>query len=474
MFDKVTIAYRGAGYEIGQGRGFYGVWAVGAPRDEPLQRWAETPDGWSAAWTRFASMESPGAIVPVGRNNPPLSPDGSHAAGNPASPGQYAAHDGAPSVAAAGMRAGAIVAAGLLGVGVALGVAGLFPSYLGSTSLADRTDQLLPHAVYLGVWTVSAVLILLGGARPRIGALLSLGLSAVTFGLLFSDAGLAIGGNGTSGGTGLILTLAGWFACAVGTALAFLVRPAGRAGPADSLGRPRGAAAGPAVMLILAGLGVAASFAPAWDSFTLHTAAGQTQSLTVGDAFAGTNPGLVIAGDVLVMIAVAATVIVAAFWRPVRHGGVLLAGAAIPMAAQAISALVQASQPASPAQFGVSNAQASALGLTIDSGLTPAFWIYCAFGVVLLVSCAWMLFTPQPAAAPGPLTAPGPVPAPGPDLAPGPVPLADDGPTTAQHGHLSAEPPDADAAVEPLDADGEQDSADQDSDHQAAPAQGMK
>lgn len=434
MFDKVTIAYRGAGYEIGQGRGFYGVWAVGAPRDEPLQRWAETPDGWAAAWTRFASMESPGAIVPVGRNNPPLSPDGSHAPGNPASPGQYAAHDGAAS-AAAGMRAAAVIAAGLLGVGVALGVAGLFPSYLGSTSLADRTDQILPHAVYLGVWTVSAVLILLGGARPRIGALLSLGLSAVTFGLLFSDAGLAIGGTGTSGGTGLILTLAGWFACAAGTALAFLVRPAGRAVPADSLGRPRGAAAGPAVMLILAGLGVAASFVPAWDIFTLHTAAGQTQSLTVGDAFAGTNPGLVITGDVLVMIAVAATVIVAAFWRPVRHGGVLLAGAAIPMAAQAISALVQASQPASPAQFGVSNAQASALGLTIHSGLTPAFWIYCAFGAVLLVSCVWMLFTPQPAAAPGPVTA-------------------------AQREHLSAEPP---------DADGEQDRA-----RQVAPAQGMK
>lgn len=469
MFDKVTIAYRGAEYEIGQGRGFYGVWAAGASRDEPLQRWAETPDGWSAAWTRFASMESPGTIVPVGRNNPPVSQDRPEADGNPDSPGQVTAPYGAASAAAAGMRAGAVIAAGLLGIGVALGVAGLFPSYLGGVSLADRTDQLIPHAVYLGVWTVSAVLILLGGARPRIGALLSLGLSAVTFGLLFSDAGLAIGGTGTSGGAGLILTLVGWFVCAAGTALAFLIRPAGRAGPADSLGRPSGASVGPVVMLILAGLGVAASFAPAWDSFTLHTAAGQTQSLTVGDAFAATNPGLVITGDVLVMIAVAATVIVAAFWRPVRHGGVLLAGAAIPMAAQAISALVQAGQPASPAQFGVSNAQASALGLTIDSGLTPAFWIYCAFGVVLLVSCAWMLFTPPPAAAPGPVTMSDT----------GPVPLADDGRTTAQHEHLSAEPPDADADAEPLDADGEQDSAHQDSArqdsaHQAEPAQGLK
>src|SRR5690348_16672785 len=210
-------------------------------------------------------MEAPGTIVPVGRNNPPVSPDGPAADGNPDSPGQFAAPYGAASAAAAGMRAGAVIAAGLLGVGVALGVAGLFPPYLGSTSLADRTDQILPHAVYLGVWTVSAVLILLGGARPRIGALLSLGLSAVTFGLFFSDAGLAIGGTGTPGGTGLILTLLGWFACATGTALAFLIRPASRqaaGGETGSLGRPSGAAAGPAVMLILAGLGVAASFAP--------------------------------------------------------------------------------------------------------------------------------------------------------------------------------------------------------------------
>jgi hypothetical protein len=459
VFDKVTIAYRGAGYEIGQGRGFYGVWAVGASRDEPLQRWAETPDGWSAAWTRFAGMEAPGTIVPVGRNNPPVSPDGSQAAGNPASPGQYAP-DRASSAAAAGMRAGALIAAGLLGVGVVLGVAGLFLPYLGHVSLADRTDQVLPHAIYLGAWTVSAVLVLLGGARPRIGALLSLGVSAVTFGLFFSDAGLAIGGTGAPGGTGLILTLLGWFACAAGTVLAFLVRPADRPGPAGSLGRPTGAAAGPAVMLILAGLGAAASFAPAWDSFTLHTAAGQTQSLTVGDAFAGTNPGLVITGDVLVMIAVAVTVIAAALWRPVRHGGVLLAGAVIPMAAQAISALVQAAEPASPAQFGLSNAQAAALRLTIDSGLTPAFWIYCAFGLVLLVSCAWMLFTPQQAAAPG--------------LVPtaGPVPPAGDGLTAGQHESLSAGPRDADRDADAEDEDG--DGGDRDGAHQAAPAQGLK
>ena len=147
-------------------------------------------------------------------------------------------------------------------------------------------------------------------------------------------------------------------------------------------------------MLVLAGLGVAAAFAPAWDSFTLRSAAGQTQSLTLGNAFS--NPGLVIAGDLAVMLALAAVVIAAALWRPVRHGAVLLAGAVIPMAAQALSALVQAGQAPSPTQFGISSAQASQIGLTISSGLTPAFWIYCGFLVALIVSCAWMLFTPHP------------------------------------------------------------------------------
>jgi len=109
---------------------------------------------------------------------------------------------------------------------------------------------------------------------------------------------------------------------------------------------------------------------------------------------------------VAVMLALAAVVIAAAFWRPVRHGAVLLAGAVIAMAAQAISALVQAGGATSSAQFGISPAQASRIGLTISSGLTPAFWIYCGFLVALVVSCAWMLFTPHLAPGPGPSAAP--------------------------------------------------------------------
>ena len=105
------------------------------------------------------------------------------------------------------------------------------------------------------------------------------------------------------------------------------------------------------------------------------------------------------------MLAFAAVVVTAALWRPVRYGAVLLVGAVIPMAAQAISALVQAAGGASPAQFGISPAQASGIGLTISSGKTPAFWIYCGFLVAVVVSCAWMLLTPHPASGPDPSVA---------------------------------------------------------------------
>ena len=101
-----------------------------------------------------------------------------------------------------------------------------------------------------------------------------------------------------------------------------------------------------------------------------------------------------IAGNVVVMVALAAVIIAAALWRPARQGAVLLAGAIIPMAAQAISALIQVGEATSPTQFGFTPAQASALGLTVSNGLTPSFWIYSVLVVVLLVSCAWMLFIP--------------------------------------------------------------------------------
>ena len=428
MRDKVTVAYRGAKYELGRGPTFFGIWAAGASRSQPLEWWPDTPEGWAAAWSRFTEIETPGTIVPVGGRRATAGRGGfpggagaftSGAGTSTAGAGAFTAGAGAFTAGAgtfeagqggipagpraAGASLGGPIAAGLLAAGVVLGVVGLFPGYLAGASLASQPPQLVPHVIYLAGWTASAVLIALGGTRLRLGALLGAGLSLVTFGLFFADAGTAMAGGLHLADAGLVLGIAGWLACAAGSAIAVLIPAAGRPGALRPdanprpLGRPRGAQVGAAILLVLAGLGAAVAFAPSWDRFTLRTATGLSQSLTAGNAFA--NPGPVIAGDVAVMVALAAVVIAAALWRPVRHGAVLLIGVTVPLAAQAISALIQAGEAVTPGQFGFSPTQAQRLGLTISSGLTSWFWIYCACVLVLVISCAWMLFTPSETAS---------------------------------------------------------------------------
>lgn len=414
MRENVTISYRGASYEIGRGNHFYGIWAAGAPGSPLLEWWPETVEGWAAAWSRFTGIEAPGSIVPAAI--PPARP----AAGPEATP--------AP---ARGTRA-TIIAAALLFLGVACGLAGLFPVYLGGQSLAGQADELVPHLIYLAAWTASAVLILRGGSRLQAGALVGAGVSVVTLGMFLADLGQVISGTQQPGGpalsgAGLWLGLIGWLACAAGAGYALWISRT------VSLARPQVRELGPIVLVLLAGIGAAIAFAPSWDSYVLHFASGATESVTAGYAFA--NPGAVIAGNVVTMVAVVAVAAAAALWRHARHGALLLVGAIIPLAAQAISALVQQfGQSADPELFGVSPAQATQVGLTISSGVTAAFWVYCVFVVALAASCAWMLLTPdssvlglphlrqaQPpgfwgpvmAGAPGGVAGPGMWPAPG-------------------------------------------------------------
>jgi len=388
--EKVTISHRGARYEIGRGKRFFGIWAIGAPESEPVDRWPENRDGWEQAWARFVALETPDTITAV------ESPRGRPTLPRPRLklPRPKPRPAARPGVSGSAV---ALTGAGLLGLGVLLGLIGLFPGYIGSQSLASQTDQLVPHVLYLATWAASAGLIASGGARARIGALLATGLSAVTFGLFFADLGQVISGGASLLGAGLVLSLLGWLACAAGSALALVGAGVGRSAGPDGLGgpgRPRGADAGPLALLGLAAVGTAVTFVPSWDSFTLtQTATGATQTITAGYAFA--NPGPVIFGDVAVMVAIVAVAVLAALWRPARHGGILLAGATMALAAQAISALVQVSQQATPAMFGISQAQASAAGLTITSGLTPTFWVYCVFVISLLISSAWLLTAPK-------------------------------------------------------------------------------
>jgi hypothetical protein len=381
--ENETILYRGARYEIGRGPGFYGIWPAGAPRPDSIEWWPQTPEGWHGAWSRFTAIETPGTIVPVSGETAGL-----------AGGGLAGARLAGAGLAGAGRRA--VVAVALLAIGVAFGIAGLFPNYLDGASLAQQAAQIVPHAIYLAAWSASAALIVLGGARGRAGALLGLGTSIVTFGFFFADAGTAIAGGAHVMGAGLVLALVGWAACAAGSGLAYRLQPASASG---APGQPRWRERRSVLLLAgatVAALGAAVTFAPSWDSYTLRTAAGTVQTVTAGNAFA--NPAPVIAGNIAVMAALVLVVVAAALWRPGRLGAALLAGAIVPMIAQAISALVQVGEGTSPAQLGISPAQATQAGLTISSGLTAAFWIYCVFVVGLLVAGAWMLIPRRPAA----------------------------------------------------------------------------
>jgi hypothetical protein len=373
--DDVTISYRGAGYEIGRGQGFYGIWGVGQTWSQPLEWWPDTSEGWYGAWSRFMAIERPETIAPVA----PVS-------------GQLAAAGGQ----AAGPVKRAVLPAMLLAIGVACGIAGLFPDYLNGESLAHQTYQLVPHAIYFAVWTASALLLLRGRSGLRAGTLLGMGTSIVTFGLYFADAGTAIAQGAHVTGAGLVLALVGWLACSAGSAIAFITRVEG-----TTFGLPRGPDRLPFLAFLLAALGTAAAFAPSWDSYVLQTSAGTTQSFTAGNVFS--NPAPVIAGNLAVMVALVAIAAVAALWRPLLHGGLLLLGAIVPMLGQAASAVIQIGERTSPSMFGISSADAARAGLTITSGLTLAFWIYCVFLLALMLVTMSTLISPR---SPDPVASP--------------------------------------------------------------------
>ena len=414
MPEHVSIAYRGANYAIGQGPQFYGVWHAAAPQGPPLEWWPLTPEGWTAAWMRFASIEVPGTITAV--TAPPGTSTAPVTAVLPGAATQPSVAETSSAAPANPVRAGRLAqaAAVLVAVGVVLGVAGLFPSYVDGASIASQAYNLVPHLIYLAAWVASGALIVLTGGRRLAGALLGLGVSAVTFGLFFADLGTPLSGGAHLMGAGLILAVLGWLACTIGVALAL---PA--AGLSlRTLGRNRRAARPaarlasheivPVATVILAAIGAAVAFAPSWDSYVLRTSAGVSQTVTAGNAFA--NPAPVIVGDVAVMVALVAVAALAAFWRPTRLGAALAVGAIIPMAAQAISAIVMVAQPTSPEAFSISPTQAAGLGLTISNGLTPMFWVYCAFLATLLLLCIWMLLASDSAggqAVPDPGHQPG-------------------------------------------------------------------
>jgi len=295
------------------------------------------------------------------------------------------------------------IAAGLLGLGVVLGVIGIFPSYNDGASLASQSSSLIPHIFYLVAWAAGAVLILFAGLRRQAGALLALSLSVVTLGFFITDIGTPIADGASLFGAGLVLSLLSWVACTAGAGLAFSASGLSlRTWPGFRFGRgtlsgPHGHEIVPTITLIAASIGAVVAFAPSWDRYTLDAATtGVTRTITEGNAFA--NPGAIITGNVAVMLLVVVVMVVAALWLPRRLGAAVAAGAIVPLVAEVVSAMVQISQGLTPAQAGFSSAEASELGLTISSGLTPMFWVFCAFTATMVLLSVWLLLTPEPPA----------------------------------------------------------------------------
>jgi hypothetical protein len=272
-------------------------------------------------------------------------------------------------------------ASALLVIGVVFGAVGLFPSYWTGMTLISSAGELVPHLLYLIAWAVAAIGLLAGGSRARVGALLGLGTSAATLGLFVTD----IGEPGVSAGAGLILACIGWVACTAGVVLALrgtwnpralLIR---HASPSVLAG---------AALLGAVGIGVAVTYALSWNSLTFATAEGELQTLAQGNI--SSQGGVDIFGSVLVMAAVILVPVIAGLWRNIRVGAALLAGLMVPVVAQGISAVIETHDQT--AQYASS--LKSSGDTFISYGLTPSFWLYCLFGVALVVSCAWMLFSP--------------------------------------------------------------------------------
>ena len=174
-------------------------------------------------------------------------------------------------------------------------------------------------------------------------------MSVVTLGLFLADLGTVMSGGTHLLGGGLVVSFLGWLLATAGAVMALWLPPVSWPGPAARLGPAADPRAGHGDRH-RRGHRVRA----AWDSFTVREANGTLHHFTAGNAFA--NPGPVIAADLIVMILFVAVVVVAALWRPVREGAVLLAAAIVPFLAQAISAPVSLAQAAS-LQFGLTPAR---------------------------------------------------------------------------------------------------------------------
>ena len=231
-----------------------------------------------------------------------------------------------------------VVAGALLVVCVGLHIAAMFPVYPGNppAAVVSVPYQLAVYVTLEVGWALAAALVL-SRASVRGGVALGAGIGGVELGFLIAD--LASAGQVSSRSTpGVWLALAALGVGFAGVLLAASAVPMGKPQLShyDEPLHPR------AIVQVVVALVAVAAFLPSWDSYHVVTSTGQSATVTLGNAFS--QPGGIMAGEVVSALAIGALSILAAFWAPLAVGAWLTAGVVTAMTSQLISAAVQVHQ----------------------------------------------------------------------------------------------------------------------------------
>jgi hypothetical protein len=296
---------------------------------------------------------------------------------------------------------------GLIGVSGVLMLSYVLLVYRLAPDGAEQLAELLEFGLSAGVLVVSTGLVVAGSwptavpawpdsrSRRRVcGGLLGVGMCALCFVAALATLGDAIAGLVHL--PYLLLNLTCWLPAAAGSGLA-LVRKGGLASVGRP-GRPGRADALPLALLAVTVGGALVAWVPAWAKYTFTGSMGPHSEELI-NAFA--VPGVEIAGTVGEMTVIVALAAAAALWRPARFGTVLLTGAVLFLANQAIAGISAVIEVPPPSYFGMT----AAFRMRISVAGTPWLWAFCGFMAALIVLYEWLFIRSRP----GPPQAAAPV-----------------------------------------------------------------
>lgn len=228
-----------------------------------------------------------------------------------------------------------VVAGALLVLCVGMHVAAMFPAYSGNppASVVSVPYQLAVY-ITLEVGWASAAALVLSRVSVRGGVALGAGIGGVELGFLVADLASA-GQVSGRGAPGVWLALAGLGIGCAGVLFGASAVPMGRPRLRHYEEPPHPRAVAQVVVALLA----VAAFLPSWDSYHLVSSTGRSATINLGNAFS--QPGAIMAGEVLSALAIGVLCILGAFWAPPAVGAWLTAGVVTAMTSQLISAVVQ-------------------------------------------------------------------------------------------------------------------------------------